>query len=65
METITIQIKSASGPAQKMALQNAFQRIADGFSSDSVKKTADLSEKKDINEKLTKLLSNPLVKMQL
>lgn len=65
METIQIKIKNCQGPAQKMALQNAFQRIADGFNGDSVKKIADLSEKPNINEKLNTLLGNPLVKMQL
>ena len=63
-ETVNI-IINTNGPAQTFVVKNNVQKIVDGFSNESLAKIAALADKTDIDSKLTKLLNNPLVKMQL
>lgn len=64
MAVVEIEIEE-SNPAALGAIKSALQKIAKNFNKDNLKYIADLSEKKDVNEKFEKLKTNPFVKKLL
>jgi len=61
MKEITITVKAASD-IEAFTMKNALQSIATNFNKENVVYVAELSKKKDVNEKFNALKTNPLVK---
>ncbi len=61
MAQITITLNTEN-PAEIMRLKTALQSIAEHFNKDNLLYIADLSKKKNVNEKFESLKSNPFIK---
>ncbi len=61
---VTIIIKAGS-PAERAAIKNALQNIAENFNKENVMEIARLSKLEQPNEKITSLFNNPLFKMAI